>query len=69
MVILLGKFFTSSSQQGQALQGLQSKVTLISTFSTHNDRLHNVLTLALKPYEHMNIEVRRHYGAGRPVYD
>ena len=50
MIALLAKFFESNSTQTAELQGLESKLKLIATFLKHNDRLDNILQLALRPY-------------------
>jgi hypothetical protein len=55
MVSLLSKFFIAANLE--ALRGLQSKITLISTFTSHNDRLAEILQMALTPYEHVRIIV------------
>lgn len=50
MVALLAKYFDKNNPDMTSLQGLQSKVNLITTFMKHNDRLDILLSSALRPY-------------------
>lgn len=48
MVQLLAKFFTTKTMQ--KIRGLQTKITLISTFTSHNDRLTVIIDKLFKFY-------------------
>jgi hypothetical protein len=50
MITLLGKCFDPKNAKMNSMQGLASKINLITTFIKHNDRLDIILKSALKPY-------------------